>query len=122
MWKKLKKIRAHMIKKLTVRYRRLLMNILWGKMGKKGSKRRHRYQYFAQIMKDMGSRTFREMKELSWELMGGWIFGQNTPRNLYLKMVIYLHQPYNSFSYKINNFATLKKQTLLIKIVLVVFR
>ena len=45
----------------------LLRDMQKSEVGQKWKRVRARFEYFHQIMKDMGCGTFREMKELTWD-------------------------------------------------------
>ena len=47
---------------------RIARDILYTEVGKKKEMVRPRFEYFYQIIKDIGCENFREMKELAWWL------------------------------------------------------
>ena len=60
----------------TLRHGGLLRDILEGKMGKKRG--RPRLEYFDQIIRDMGCKTFREDKEQAWDrVVWRWVIVSN---------------------------------------------
>ena len=63
LWKSLKKRRGRMMMGHTLRHGGLLRDILEGDVGKKRGWLR--LKYFDQIIRDMGSDTFREVKQLA---------------------------------------------------------
>ena len=65
LWKSLKKRRGQMMGHTLIRHGGLLRDILEGWVGKKRGRGRPRLKYFDQIIRDMGSDTFREVKQLA---------------------------------------------------------
>ena len=63
-WKSLRKRRGQMMGH-TLRLGELLRDILEGEVGKKRGG--PRLEYYDQIIRDVGCKTFREVKELPWD-------------------------------------------------------
>ena len=68
----------------TLRHGGLLRDILERELGKK--RERPRLEYFEQIIRDMGYKTFREVKELAWG-GDGWL-RQTSLRTVYSMMMM----------------------------------